>query len=85
MSELIYRGITHTGAKAPVTRIAQDLIYRGIFHDGLRVATSTTPTVQMRYRGVRYSCESPLSVSAWGEQTRHTAAHETTAGLGAAA
>jgi|GEM_PF-1799806 len=85
MSELIYRGITHTGAKAPVTRIAQDLIYRGIFHDGLRVATSTTPTVQMRYRGVRYACENPLPVSLRSEQTHHTATHETTAGLGAVA
>ena len=55
MTDLIYRGIAHTGTKATPARTAQALTYRGVAHDGLATPSPKPATpAQMCYRGVRY-------------------------------
>ncbi|MCB1331026.1 MAG: hypothetical protein KDK28_16980 [Maritimibacter sp.] len=55
MTDLIYRGIAHTGTKTATARIAQPLIYRGVAHDGIAPRTTgTARAIEMCYRGVRH-------------------------------
>lgn len=55
MTDLIYRGIAHTGAKTATARTARPLIYRGVAHDGIAPRTSmATRAIEMCYRGVRH-------------------------------
>ena len=55
MTDLIYRGVAHSGIKTTTARTAQALTYRGVAHDGLATPSPKPATpAQMCYRGVRY-------------------------------
>ena len=61
MSELIYRGVVHTGDKTPKTETLADqmrrpsLVYRGVAHDGERPTEPQPKKQDLIYRGVRFA------------------------------
>ena len=63
MTDLIYRGIAHTGTKATPARTAQALTYRGVAHDGIAAQPARTArTIELCYRGVRHGARTAAPV-----------------------
>ena len=61
MTNLVYRGITHTGEKETRTESLADqmrrpeLVYRGVEHDGIRPTEASTNKEELVYRGARFA------------------------------
>jgi len=61
MSDLIYRGVAHTGAKEQSPQTLADqmrrpaLIYRGVAHDGVHATQPAAKKEDLVYRGVRFA------------------------------
>ena len=59
MSDLIYRGVAHTGTKAQSPQSLADqmrrpaLVYRGVAHDGEHPSEPAAKKEDLVYRGVR--------------------------------
>ena len=73
MSTMIYRGVTHTGTTASVSKRPLDLIYRGIPHDGVsRTRPDLPAVVSMCYRGVTHdsTVSGPRHLAARGDRTQ---------------
>lgn len=61
MTNLIYRGVAHTGEKQARTETLADqmrrpsLVYRGVEHDGERPTEPATKKQDLIYRGARFA------------------------------
>lgn len=52
MTDLIYRGVPHSGYSSTQQRTAPDLIYRGVRHDGISRSKGVAGyAMTLRYRG----------------------------------
>lgn len=55
MTNLVYRGITHTASKTTTSRQPVPMMYRGVAHDGVTLTSVRKAVGNLVYRGVVYA------------------------------